>query len=722
MKKTLSHIWVPYFSYIKKNNEILKKSFSFIDRKSLNQIQNILYTIHQEDDKNTKLSTLPVNLKDLEDSALQAWSKTLEKTNSKRQSRPYVNPNYLPIEFEQTSAFQDRKRTIIDILHLLTSHSSLSRFEKYWVFLAESPVVLIAAPELLSSIDDLEKALNIFKIIANRKFYPVKDNNGRLTPYNYRNARYHKSVMGALNVLVDRALNIGDENGITKNTDLIYEALESVEPEMGTINLFHKVAKQLSSKLPMSAYSDFFAILFTKGANLKSKSFDRFISRLLMNGTDSEVLLVQSVDQLRKSNPILRKSKDPVLPLSVYKFIMAQLGSAQTPSALTLGNWVLNQVVFRYGKTDLAEVLEIALRFSGDTGSGENLYTVYQFIIQHGLQPTIETYGNLFRGFRRLADVYGTGRCFEILESIHSQNLSFPVFICTEILKFIQKHYHSVDVYRFYLAYFEDKYLDKLGIKQYFSMLEVPDTSRPPYNPTINPVSVLKESSSYEETKHPTNPTALSILYESLLKNKLSYLRIRDFSIQFRYFIESIPVEDRFQYHAVFDSFFSALTCFPPSFEVNEIIRMILNDMTTLLPSSFSSEKPLIFTQYRYSRRSQAAYFFLIDYFCKTHQINLAQEVFKLASENKVPFTSKLVMPFVKYYIMNNEFEIALQWVEQARSQGAVITLPSELEEYINSSQEISQSVMNPNEELVGDLNQQDLDQSKNSSAESSYS
>lgn len=612
-----------------------------------------------------------VNKQELLISSAELWSTLMVQTYTTKKSQR-------PAWFKNETLKVETPDEVVDLLLSLADTSdqtSWNTFDLFWVPIAGSPLALEIVPKLITkaTLASPNLGFDILMRIDNDQFFPRID---KFEPsqYWFQKSRYTKSIFCGLNAFLHVLMQAEylDHANLSKHWNLMYDAFDQLNTNIETINILPHVAQTLTSRIPRHAYADFYAILLLRRANLQSTHFRKLPEYLLFNGTDAEKSLVLNADKLLGAN---QQKLAPIFSLKTYSAILNHLGRKPTETNNENATWFLDNIVTKHAAqpTKLLKVLDTVLRRATDSGDMAEAAGIYEYMLQKDhIEPSITTYANLFRGFRRLAPTIGDFRCFEVLNLIHLKGLAIPPFLCTEILALINDRYHGLVVFQFYKAYFGDEHLHALGIADYFESLYVPNIEKPDYTPSIHP-----DTTAIQSEVHQFNSVALAILYSAALRSVSTIAQVLELYKHFREF-QHFPCK-AMDMLSVYDYFVSTLCT---KFNTNEslvLAKSILEDLaeSVLLPLK---DNPLpIRRPLRYSGPQLKGYSELTKAFVEKGNIIQAEAVAELALLSSPFVHGDLFVPLIQYHLANRNNPFALHWMDRANSVGAIITNHNEM-------------------------------------------
>ncbi|KAF5101802.1 hypothetical protein D0Z00_000664 [Geotrichum galactomycetum] len=640
---------------------------------------------------------------DLLESGHEIWDKMMYRSRSSVEKTKQYNTrdmNRLEAKVSTLRKYVDHTEALTKALvsfaqEGLTEEPNWASFDRFWSSVAWTPLALILAPELLDRVFQQhgpEAAYQLLIRLGHDKFFASNDASvtDKKSVY-FISHRYEMAVTGAVNAFI---YNITRDKHIDPNTqtcihyNLIYEVFDKLNRNISLITLLPKAISRITETLPRKAYADFYAIFLVRNVNLRNSQFRAFLDRMLLTGTDAEKVLVMNADRLLEVNTG-GNNKQPVLALKTYKTILSHLGRFPTSYNRKLATFIIDNLLVQFYNENKVAVLEMTLRYSADTGAMEDAARIYQFILQAQIPPTMDAYTSMFRGFRIFAHTWGPQRGFDILKLIHDQNISFPPYFCTEILRFVEQQYHGLIVYNFYLAYFEDTHLEELGLAAYFRGLYSEDIEVPAYEPSIAP------DHHAEVARHPMNPVALSILYAGALNSMTNAHHVAELYNRFKAFLLShVPATpQRAQYYFVFDGFVQTL-CF--KFGTPEAVSMahgIVEELPQLVPHTSAAAGAAADgttngapgaarTPYRYTGRPLRAFEHLLTYHVRQGQLDRAVNILNAA----IAYTPhaghlSLVRPIIRALVRAGDLELAARWFDYSKSALGVVFQPEQQDE-----------------------------------------
>lgn len=573
-------------------------------------------------------------------------------------------------------------------------------FDRFWAPVAWTPLALILAPELIDLMfkhHGPKAAYNLLIQLGDDKFFP--GNHSSITDKKsvyFITHRYEMAVTGAVNAFIyniTRGKHLDPVTNSCIHYNILYDVFDKLNRNISLITLLPKAISLITATLPRKAYADFYAIFLVRNVNLRNSQFRSFLDRMLLDGTEAEKALVMNADRLIEVSTG-KKHNSPVLALNTYKTILAHLGRFPTSYNRTLASFIIDNLLVNFYNKNKVAVLDMALRYSADTGAMEDAARIYQFILHAKIQPTMDVYMNMFRGFRIFAQTWGPQRGFDILKLIHDQNITFPPYFCTEILRFVERQYHGLIVYNFYLAYFENTHLEELGLVSYFQGLHSEDIEIPVYEPSITPDKKV-------QMRYAVNPIALSILYAAALNSMTNAHHVAELYNRFKTFLlAQVPEAKRTQYYFVFDGFVQTL-CF--KFGTPEAISMahgIVETLPQIIPrvdlsysspsvagtaakaegADAASELPGAGHRlYRYTGRPLRAFEYLLSYHARQGQLDHAVDILNAA----IAYTPRaahfaLVKPIIKALVRAGDFELAERWFDYCKTALGVVFQPDD--------------------------------------------
>ncbi|KAF5114536.1 hypothetical protein DV113_003820 [Geotrichum candidum] len=648
---------------------------------------------------------------DLLESGHEIWDRMMHRSRSSVEKTKQYNTRdmgRLQAKVPTLQKYVDQTESLTKSLVLfaqegLAEEPNWNNFDRFWSSVAWTPLALILAPELLDRVfqqQGPEAAYNLLIRLGHDKFFAGNDASvtDKKSVY-FISHRYEMAVTGAVNAFI---YNITHSSHLDPNTktcihyNLIYDVFDKLNRNISLITLLPKAISRITETLPRKAYADFYAIFLVRKVNLRNSQFRAFLDRMLLTGTDAEKALVMNADRLLEiNNGSNGKHPKPLLALKTYKTILAHLGRFPTSYNRKLATFIIDNLLVQFYNENKVAVLEMTLRYSADTGAMEDAARIYQFILQAQIQPTMDVYTSMFRGFRIFAHMWGPQRGFDILKLIHDQNISFPPYFCTEILRFVEQQYHGLIVYNFYLAYFEDTHLEELGLASYFRGLYSEDIEVPAYEPSIAPAHQA------EAARHPINPIALSILYAGALNSMTNAHHVAELYNRFKAFLlahvpTDQPHHQRAQYYFVFDGFVQTL-CF--KFGTPEAVSMahgIVEELPQLVPrtdAAVSADAAAADSTndvapgaarapYRYTGRPLRAFEHLLAYHVRQGQLDRAVDTLNAA----IAYTPRaghlaLVRPIIKALVRAGDLELATRWFDYSKSALGVVFQPEQQDE-----------------------------------------
>jgi hypothetical protein len=512
-------------------------------------------------------------------------------------------------------------------------------FDLFWKPLVSSPLIVEVIPCIMANFCQHHKpqiATNLLHHIDNHLYTKL----------------YEMGLNYGLNVILAYYSGRCDENGVSKYWSEMYDVIHGLNPDIKLV-LIRQISWLLHVRVPRYAYGDFYKLLLARKANLSDPSFNSFIKAFFASSDAGRQLVVNTDEVVVGSNNLDRPDVSTSFSLAVYDYLLKRL-SLEKDTQKTA--WLLENIILKRAKTgqQLEGALRVLLRRAIETDGIATAGVVYESILSRGIEPDTDMFRTLLRGFR----IHGQeAKCYEVLDRINRQGFKLDDGLCVELLSLICSLYNPAVVVEFYNIMYPEhrKYVDSLGINEFLKSNEFDCYDRPRYTLTEEQVA----------TCDVLHGPALAIVYKSVLANAASVEEVTRLYEKYCQVFGSTQIT-----LSIVDWFVVTLCKFMSRQAVEAAYGLFIDALTKFrFHRSARKHKPC---------KSLGA---LSKAYCLPTQpsslhchVDKAIELVYLTEKYSfLPVTGSLLAPIVKYFLRKGDLTEADQWIDFAKSSGALI-------------------------------------------------